>query len=70
MLVEPGYYNEGYFGVRLENVMEVVSMSWLKDENTGESYLGFKDVTLVPYEPKLIDFDLLSVYHVIEFAIY
>lgn len=64
LILEPGYYKEGLFGVRLENVMEVVSMPWLKDEYTGDSYLGFKDVTLVPIEPKLIDYSLLSFYHV------
>lgn len=43
-------------------------MPWLKDENTGDPYLGFKDVTLVPYEPKLIDLSLMDFYHVINFT--
>lgn len=60
----------GDFGVRLENIMEVVEIPALKDDNTGQTYLGFRDVTLVPYEPKLIDYSLLSFYHVIKIIIY
>ncbi|XP_044262577.1 xaa-Pro aminopeptidase ApepP-like isoform X1 [Tribolium madens] len=56
---EPGYYQENDFGIRLENVMEVIDKKWLRSIH-GTSYLGFKTVTLVPYEPKLIDLSLLS----------
>lgn len=59
---EPGFYSEGEFGVRLENILEVIPKPWLL-HYTGQSFLGFKDVTLVPYEPKLIDTALLSVHH-------
>lgn len=55
---EPGYYNEGDFGIRLENVMEVVEKQWL--HTYGHTFLGFKTITLVPYEPKLIEIGLLS----------
>ncbi|XP_071455726.1 xaa-Pro aminopeptidase 1-like [Hetaerina americana] len=55
---EPGYYHEGEFGIRLENVLEVVKVE-TKYKFDGP-YLGFSSVTLVPYEPKLIDLDLLS----------
>ncbi|XP_048512952.1 xaa-Pro aminopeptidase 1 isoform X2 [Athalia rosae] len=59
---EPGYYKEGEFGVRLENVLKVVEFN-----NTGSSgerkFLKFEDVTLVPYEPKLIDLELLVPSH-------
>lgn len=63
LILEPGYYREGDFGIRLENIMEVVEKPWLKHAS-GQPFYGFKDVTLVPYEPKLIDLHLLSVYHV------
>ncbi|XP_076656395.1 xaa-Pro aminopeptidase 1 isoform X2 [Halictus rubicundus] len=56
---EPGYYKEGDFGVRLENVLEVVEAN--KTE-TAE-FLKFRDVTLVPYEPKLIDISMLNPSH-------
>ncbi|XP_025832435.1 xaa-Pro aminopeptidase ApepP [Agrilus planipennis] len=59
---EPGYYKENEFGVRLENVLEVVEKPWLK-HSSGQSFYGFRDVTLVPFEPKLIDFQLLNENH-------
>lgn len=61
-LLEPGYYR-GDFGVRLENVLEVIEKPWLK-HGTGQRFFGFKDVTLVPFEPKLIDYSLLTSSHV------
>ncbi|XP_076174518.1 xaa-Pro aminopeptidase 1 [Ptiloglossa arizonensis] len=57
---EPGYYKEGDFGVRLENIIEVVKAGKSKDT---ETFLKFRDVTLVPYEPKLIDIGMLSSSH-------
>ncbi|GLV45292.1 uncharacterized protein CBL_05392 [Carabus blaptoides fortunei] len=60
---EPGYYKEGEFGIRLENVLEVIHKYQGKKHYTGEIFLGFKDITLVPYEPKLINNHMLTVYH-------
>ncbi|KAK9301554.1 hypothetical protein QLX08_006111 [Tetragonisca angustula] len=58
---EPGYYKEGDFGVRLENILETVEAGKSK---TSESFLKFRDVTLVPYEPKLINYDMLNPSHI------
>nr|CAD7433691.1 unnamed protein product [Timema monikensis] len=55
---EPGYYHEGFFGVRLENILEVVNRT--TTHSFDGPYLGFEPVTLVPYEPKLIDLNMLS----------
>ncbi|XP_067011174.2 xaa-Pro aminopeptidase 1 [Anabrus simplex] len=55
---EPGYYKEGQFGVRLENILEVEERS--TKHSLGENYLGFRVVTLVPFEPKLINVAMLS----------
>lgn len=55
---EPGCYRVGEFGVRLENVLEVVRHEprrW-----SSKAFLAFKPVTLVPYEPELIDVDRLT----------
>lgn len=60
---EPGFYSEGEFGVRLENVIEVVEKKWLPP-GYGYKFLGFKDRTLVPYDFKLLDMELLSSFHV------
>ncbi|VVC30469.1 Hypothetical protein CINCED_3A013194 [Cinara cedri] len=52
---EPGYYKENHFGVRLETILEVIP----KNETAGK-YLTFTPITLVPFEPKLIDYYMLS----------
>ncbi|KAL9538027.1 hypothetical protein MBANPS3_011252 [Mucor bainieri] len=56
---EPGYYEDGKFGIRIENVILV------KDVETpnnfgGRGYLGFEHVTIAPIGLNLIDVDLLS----------
>nr|XP_012217793.1 PREDICTED: xaa-Pro aminopeptidase 1 isoform X1 [Linepithema humile] len=58
---EPGYYKEGDFGVRLENILEVIPAD--KSIRNARKFLKFRDVTLVPYEPKLIDIDMLTPLH-------
>lgn len=55
---EPAFYKQGYFGVRLENVLEVIDTQ--KRHPSGARFLRFKELTLVPYEAKLIDRSLLS----------
>ena len=58
---EPGYYEPGVGGVRLETVLYAVKKSGLKyqSKNYG-SFLGFEPVTLVPFEPHLINYELLN----------
>jgi len=52
-VIEPGYYKEGGFGIRIENILVV--------EKRGDGkFLGFRNITMVPYERKLITLDLLS----------
>lgn len=51
---EPGYYKAGCFGIRIENVLLV------KEVNGLENSLGFENVTMVPYDRKLIQRDLLA----------
>eukprot|EP01132_Coremiostelium_polycephalum_P001474 gene1474-1859_t len=54
---EPGYYEAGKFGIRIENVMITVPVQ--TQFNNG-SYLGFESVTLVPFESKLINLHFLD----------
>lgn len=64
----PGYYKPSIFGIRLGNVLEVVNTD--KRLPSGSKFLAFNDVTLVPYEIKLIDQNMLStqeVYNIILF---
>lgn len=55
---EPGYYEEGSFGIRIENVMEVVEVSTGK--GTQAPFLGFRPVTMIPLERELISVELLT----------
>lgn len=60
--LEPGIYLKD-FGVRLENVLEVVEKPHIKNQY-GHSFLGFKVVTLVPYSRKLMNVAMLSLQQV------
>lgn len=54
---EPGYYADGEYGIRIENVM------FVKDSGAaynGRKFLEFETVTVVPYCRKLIDALLLT----------
>lgn len=54
--IEPGYYQDGEFGIRLEDVALVVEA---KTKYPG-TYLTFELVSFVPYDRNLIDVSLLS----------
>ena len=49
---EPGFYEAGKWGIRLENLVAVTQQS--------EGYLSFETLTLVPFEQALIDKDILG----------
>ncbi|CAM6053450.1 unnamed protein product [Sphagnum tenellum] len=55
---EPGYYKDGEYGIRLETILRVVKKDFA-DTNYG-NFIGFEAVTLVPFEPNLIDFALMT----------
>ncbi|ODN06449.1 Xaa-Pro aminopeptidase 1 [Orchesella cincta] len=56
---EPGYYHEGEFGIRLENIIRVVKA--LPAFNVGtRGYLTFEDITFVPIQQRMIEVKLLS----------
>ena len=48
---EPGYYKENNFGIRIENLVYVTKKS---------NKLMFKNLTMVPIEKDLINFNLLT----------
>ncbi|OXB57152.1 hypothetical protein ASZ78_000553 [Callipepla squamata] len=57
--IEPGYYQDGEFGIRIEDVVQVVEAQ--TEHTTGEKpFLTFEVVSLVPYDRNLIDVSLLS----------
>ncbi len=54
---EPGFYAEGKWGIRIENLIIVE----LRNIAGGErDMLGFETITLAPIDPKLIDVKLLD----------
>lgn len=55
---EPGYYQDGAFGIRIENVMMVEKDQELKTDYGP--FLKFRTVTMVPLDRRLIKLRLLS----------
>ncbi|XP_019154663.1 PREDICTED: probable Xaa-Pro aminopeptidase P [Ipomoea nil] len=55
---EPGYYEDGNFGVRLENVL-IIKEADTKFNFGEKGYLSFDHITWAPYQRKLIDLSLL-----------
>ncbi len=56
--VEPGYYREGAFGIRTENLVVVQEIG--VPEGGEREMLGFETLTLAPIDRRLIDPDLLE----------
>ncbi|KAF9364703.1 hypothetical protein BGX34_000724 [Mortierella sp. NVP85] len=56
---EPGYYEDGAFGIRIENIMLVRKVETPHNFG-GRGYYGFEHVTLVPIQLKMIDRSLLT----------
>ena len=55
---EPGYYEVGQFGIRIENVLLIKKLP--KTKQSKNSMLAFETLTLVPIERELINVNLLS----------
>jgi len=47
---EPGYYKEGDYGIRIENLVAV----------TGDKFLGLETITCVPIDTRLVDVGMLT----------
>ncbi|MCF6303030.1 MAG: aminopeptidase P family protein, partial [Devosiaceae bacterium] len=52
---EPGYYLEGEYGIRIENLIHIV------DSKISDGWLAFETLTLVPIDTRLIDTSLLTI---------
>jgi len=50
---EPGYYLENQYGIRIESLI-------LVEPHSEKDFLAFRTLTMVPFEPILIDKNLLS----------
>jgi Xaa-Pro aminopeptidase len=56
---EPGYYREGAFGIRLENLV-IVQKDTPPIGGEARDWLGFETLTLVPIDRRLILSDMLT----------
>ncbi len=58
---EPGVYFPNHYGIRIENLCFVKQIHPKDSLGIGVGpFLGFEDLTLVPYSFNLIDFELLN----------
>ena len=53
---EPGYYEEGQFGIRIENLIFVKKVG----EVDGKKLLGFENLTFVPIDTRLLDYSIMT----------
>jgi len=62
---EPGYYRDGDFGIRIENLLEIQyckpeSEEVEAEKSTEKKFMKFEKLTLIPIQQNLIDVDLLT----------
>ena len=56
---EPGYYEEGKFGIRIENVC-ITEKANTESNFGGKVFCRFQTVTMVPIATNLIDLEILD----------
>jgi len=54
---EPGFYKEGSYGIRIENILHV------RAAQDHANFLEFENMTMVPYCKELVDLALLKDEH-------
>jgi Xaa-Pro aminopeptidase len=57
---EPGYYREGHWGIRSENLILVEEAAPVPDGDPHRAWLGFRTLTWVPFDRRLILSDRLT----------
>ncbi|HJY82067.1 MAG TPA: M24 family metallopeptidase [Candidatus Binatia bacterium] len=57
---EPGYYEPGWGGIRLENLYVVTLDETLPAHPSGKRWLQLEPLTLIPFDRRLIDWTQLS----------
>ena len=57
---EPGYYENNWGGIRLENLYLVKKADKFPQHPGGKGWLCFEELTLIPFDRTLIDKNLLS----------
>ena len=51
LMKEPGYYEQGKYGIRIENLILC--------KKINEEFYGFENLTMCPYDRNLFDFSQL-----------
>lgn len=59
LYIEPGFYEDGSFGIRLENVQCIVKAKTPYTHRNLE-FLTFEPVTFVPIQTSLLNVELLT----------
>ena len=54
--IEPGFYKENEYGIRLENLARIIEVS----TKFTSPMLKFEPLTMVPFDKRLINKDLLT----------
>lgn len=54
---EPGYYEAGQYGIRIENLVAVIEVGKTAD---GKKLMGFETLTLAPIDTRLVMVDMLT----------
>lgn len=57
---EPGYYREGAFGIRIENLIVVQDANALRGGDSERAMFDFETLTFVPIDRRLICVDMLT----------
>lgn len=60
LLLEPGFYKDGEFGIRIEDIVQIVYATDVPHDFNGRGALTFRTVTMCPIQTKLIDGRLLT----------
>ena len=55
---EPGYYKEGAYGIRIENLVVVTAVD--APDGAEKELLGFETLTLAPIDTRLVDLGLMT----------
>lgn len=56
---EPGYYEQGWGGIRLENLYVIVADDELPLHLSGKRWLRFEPLTFIPFDKRLINWEQL-----------
>ncbi|XP_037920466.1 xaa-Pro aminopeptidase ApepP isoform X2 [Hermetia illucens] len=57
---EPGYYQVGEFGIRIEDIVQVVPAETASHDFSGRGALTFKTITMCPKQTKMVKKELMS----------